>query len=272
MSRARAYAKINLTLVVGPLRLDSKHEIITVLQRIDLFDDIEVEPADELLVEGFPQDTLVRTALAMLAEAAEVSTGWNARIEKRIPVAAGLGGGSADAAAALELANALLKEPLPRAELHRIAARIGADVPFFLHEGAQLATGEGTDLTPVDVPQDYIVLLVLPSGPEKVSTEIVYQSFDGRGGAEGFEERRSVLFDALARVRQSRDLGELPRNDLASSPLAAELEALGAFRADVTGAGPAVYGLFQQLEDAERATAVLRDSGRTWLVRPISQR
>jgi 4-diphosphocytidyl-2-C-methyl-D-erythritol kinase len=272
MSRARAYAKINLALVVGPLRLDGKHEVVTVLQRVDLFDDIEVEPAEELRVEGFSQDTLVRTALETIAEAAEVPPGWLARIGKRIPVAAGLGGGSSDAAAALELVNAQLPMAFPNEELHQIAARIGVDVPFFLRAGPQLATGDGSELAPIELPQDYVVLLLLPDRQEKESTEAVYRRFDERAGAEGFEERRSALLGALAGVRTSRDLAQLPRNDLASSQLAAEIETLGAFRADVTGAGPAVYGLFQRLEDAESAAETFRGDARAWLVRPVADR
>jgi shikimate kinase len=80
------------------------------------------------------------------------------------------------------------------------------------------------------------------------------------------------LLGALAGVRTSRDLAQLPRNDLASSQLAAEIETLGAFRADVTGAGPAVYGLFQRLEDAESAAETFRGDARAWLVRPVADR
>ena len=123
MSRAPAPAKINLALVVGPLRDDGKHEVLTVLQRIDLVDRIELEEAPELSVEGFAGDTLVRDALRELARSAGVEPRWRVRIEKQIPVAAGLGGGSSDAATALRLANETLPEPLPADELVRIAAR-----------------------------------------------------------------------------------------------------------------------------------------------------
>ena len=123
--RASAPAKINLALVVGPLRHDGKHELMTVYQRIGMADRIDVEPADRTRVDGFAGDTLVRDALERLAAHAAVEQRWHAKIEKRIPVAAGLGGGSSDAATALRLANETLDEPLPHAELHDVAADLG---------------------------------------------------------------------------------------------------------------------------------------------------
>jgi 4-diphosphocytidyl-2-C-methyl-D-erythritol kinase len=105
MKRAPAAAKVNLALVVGPTRDDGKHEVLTVLQRIDLVDRIEIDEAAELRVEGFAGDTLVRAALEELARCAGAEPRWRVRIEKTIPLAAGLGGGSSDAATALRLAN-----------------------------------------------------------------------------------------------------------------------------------------------------------------------
>jgi 4-diphosphocytidyl-2-C-methyl-D-erythritol kinase len=269
VSRGRAFAKINLALVVGPRAADGKHEVVTVMQRIDLHDEIEVEPADALVVDGFTDDTIVREALLALADAAGTVPRWRVRIAKRIPVAAGLGGGSSDAATALQLANAALDEPRSPEELHRIAARIGADVPFFLRVGAQLATGDGTELTPVEVPSDYWVVLVMPDGDAKESTGKVYAAFDERGGADGFEERADSLRLALAATRTPRELAMLPANDLASSSLAHELLKAGAFRADVSGAGPAVYGLLESEADADSAAALLQRAGRTLVTRPL---
>lgn len=238
------------------------------LQRIDLADRVAVERAAALRVDGFAGDTLVRAALESLAAAAGVPPAFAARIWKRIPVAAGLGGGSSDAATALRLANGLLPEPLPPERLRELAARLGADVPFFLASGPQLGTGDGSTLAPLDLPQDYFVVLVLPQGAVKPSTASVYAAFDARDGAAGFEERRTRLLEGLERVRRPRDLAALPRNDLGRSPLAARLEELGAFRADVTGAGPAVYGLFQRRRTAEAAAKALAREGRVWLTVP----
>jgi len=266
--RASAPGKINLALVVGPLRHDGKHELMTVYQRIGMADRIDVEPADRTRVEGFAGDTLVRDALERLAAHAAVEQRWHAKIEKHIPVAAGLGGGSSDAATALRLANETLNEPLPHAELHDVAADLGADVPFFLVDGPRLGSGDGTMLAPLDLPQDFWILLVLPKDAQKASTASVYSAFDARNGADGWDDRRAALLDALDRVRRPRDLAALPANDLASSLLARELMALGAFRADVSGAGPTVYGLFHHEAQAKAAKRALRRVGRTWLTAP----
>ena len=268
MNRAPAPAKINLALVVGPSRDDGKHEVATVLQRVDLGDRVAIAPSATLVVDGFHGDTIVRDALTGLAAAAGAEPRWRATITKRIPVAAGLGGGSSDAATALRLANATLDAPLPAAELHALAATLGADVPFFLAEGPQLGRGDGSDLEPLDLPQDYFVVLALPHGTAKPSTAAAYRAFDERDAALGFDARRAALHEALKSVRRPRDLAALPRNDLVSSPLAAELERLGAFRADVSGAGPTVYGLFHHRRAAEAARRALRAAARTWLTVP----
>ena len=271
MNRAPAPAKINLALVVGPLRPDGKHEVVTVLQRVDLGDRVAVEPsgahAHELRVEGF-DDTIVGAALRELAHRAGVEPAWSARIWKSIPVAAGLGGGSSDAATALRLANGTLASPLTGRELEQLAATVGADVPFFLRSGPQLGTGDGSSLAPLDLPQDYWIVLVLPSGAAKESTRSVYARFDERSGADGFEARRAALLDALGSVRRARDLAQLPSNDLVSSHLARDLVQHGAFRADVSGAGPAVYGLFLHRRHAEAAARAFRTAGRTWVTSP----
>jgi 4-diphosphocytidyl-2-C-methyl-D-erythritol kinase len=266
--RASAPAKINLALVVGPLRDDGKHEVLTVYQRVALADRIELEPAPRLGVDGFGADTLVRNALERLAARAGADPRWHVRIEKRLPVAAGLGGGSSDAATALRLANATLAEPLPGAALHDVAAEVGSDVPFFLAHGPQLGSGDGSTLARLELPQDFWVLLVLPPAAAKPSTAAVYADFDARGGAAGWDDRRTALLGALERVRRPRDLAELPPNDLASSSLTDELRAHGAFRADVTGAGPAVYGLFHHKGRAQSAQRELRRRARTWLTAP----
>lgn len=264
MSEQNAPAKINLALVVGPRREDGRHEVTTVLERVDLADRVVLQPAPRLRVDGFPADTLVGQALRLIAEAADAAPRWRVRIEKRIPVAAGLAGGSSDAAAALRLANATLPRPLADEELHELGCALGADVPFFLTQGTQLGEGDGTQLTPLRVRRDYTVLLVLPDGVVKESTAAIYAAFDARSGANGYAERRASLLAALG----AGDLAALPPNDLASSPVAGELRELGAIRADVSGAGPCVYGLFESAAAARAAARAFAGRARTWLASP----
>lgn len=264
MISAPAPAKINLALVVGTTRADGLHDVVTILQRVALADTVWLERAPELTVEGFADDTIVRAALAAVAAAAGVEPSWRARIEKRIPVAAGLGGGSSDAATAIRLAVESLGNPLPADTLHAVAKTLGVDVPFFLEPGPKLGTGDGTTLEPLQLPQGYAVLLVLPRAETKQSTAEIYRRFEG---AEGFAERRAAVLE-IAAAGWDADLAALPANDLARSPLSARLRTLGAFRADVSGAGPTVYGLFSDAATAGRAAAELEPLGRVWLTAP----
>jgi len=269
MKTLPAPAKINLSLVVGPLGEGGKHEVFTILQPLALHDRVGLAPGPGLEVTGFAGDTIVTAALEALADAAGVEPDWHVEITKAIPVAAGLGGGSSDAAAALRLANETLPAPLGAERLAGLAATIGADVPFFLERGPRLGTGDGAVLTGLDLPQDFSVVLLLPSGAVKTSTADVYGLFDARRGADGFEARRDALLEALAGVRSADGLAALPPNDLASSPASQRLRDIGAFRADVSGAGPCVYGLFLELPAAEAAAASLRQYGTTWLTAPL---
>jgi 4-diphosphocytidyl-2-C-methyl-D-erythritol kinase len=271
-TRAAAAAKINLALVVGPPREDGLHDVASVLQRIDVCDRLELRPGSSLAVEGF-DDTIVGCALRKLAAEAGRDPAWHIRIRKEIPVAAGLGGGSADAAAALRLANAALPEPLRPARLEAVATSVGADVPFFLAPGPKLAEGSGEQLSPLELPQDYWILIALPRRVKKRSTGSVYARFDELGLGPGFDERKARLLEALAEVRRPLDLAALPANDLAEASdaarLAEDVRAAGAFRADVSGAGPAVYGLFESRRDARSAALRMRRRARVWTVPPV---
>jgi 4-diphosphocytidyl-2-C-methyl-D-erythritol kinase len=270
VTRVPVPAKINLALLVGEQRADGLHEVATVLQRIDICDRLELVEAPALRVDGFPADTLVRAALTRLAEAAGVDPHWRVRIHKRIPVAAGLGGGSADAAAALRLANRTLAKPLPREQLAEMAPTIGADVAFFLRPGPKLAEGAGETLTALDLPQDFSVVVALPRRVRKASTGEVYERYDG--GA-GFVERRAALHVALASCRRPRDFAAFPPNDLAVAAgrpsLVDELVAAGAFRADVSGTGPAVYALFHHRAAARAAARRVLREARVWVTEPV---
>ena len=131
-------------------------------------------------------------------------------------------------------------EPLSAGQLSGLAASLGADVPFFLASGPQLGTGDGTVLEPLDLPLDYAVLLLLPEGAAKLSTAAVYEAFDRRGGEEGFEARRAAAArGASPRPDAPRSRGAPAATTWRRHRSRPSSKGLGAFRADVSGAGPA---------------------------------
>lgn len=166
----RAPAKINLALGVGPLRQDGFHELATVFHAVSLVDEVIVTPGDGISVvvegsetEGVPVDgsNLAVRAAQLLASRTGVATGARIRIRKGIPVAGGMAGGSADAAAALVACDALWRTGLTREELGELAVRLGSDVPFSLFGGTAIGTGRGDRLTPVLARGDYHWVLAL---------------------------------------------------------------------------------------------------------------
>jgi 4-diphosphocytidyl-2-C-methyl-D-erythritol kinase len=283
---APAPAKINLGLFVGPPRGDGRHELVSAMQSISLADELTLELApegtthDEVVCPGVPGENLAARALA----AFRAATSWDApplrlRIDKRIPVAAGLAGGSADAAAALRLAAAAAGMPpdLPvgagarDALLLRLAAGLGADVPAQIRPGRWLASGAGEVLEELPDPVTPIGVLVLPLAAE-LSTAAVYAEADrlARLRAPAFlAERRRALHAAFdLGMSLPHDAGLL-HNDLQAAAVSlcpAIVRALGEARdagaepALLSGSGPTVIGLFPRangLAAAERAVAAL---------------
>jgi 4-diphosphocytidyl-2-C-methyl-D-erythritol kinase len=258
----RAYAKVNLCLFLGPTRADGRHELVTLFDSLTLADELEVTPApsgDTVLCAGVRGPNLVADALAALRAAGWDAPGLRVAIEKRIPVAAGMGGGSADAAALLRLAPRLATvEPDVVAE---IAAGLGADVPAQLDPGPSLGTGAGEILQPLRVLPPYGVL-VLPQ-PFPLSTAAVYREADRLGLARTSDEL-SALHDELTSAVPDQLPDALLVNDLqpAAVSLAPVIEdALqavrdaGADRALVCGSGPTVIGLYAGADGLERAAS-----------------
>ena len=244
-------------------REDGKHEVVTVLQRVDLGDRGRLtRPPAWISSTGSPRTRSSRGHSRRWRASQAWSRAGASRIEKRIPVAAGLGGGSSDAATALRLANELLPSPLSIDELRRAARSIGADVPFFLRPGRAARDRRRETLHRSRCRPDFWVVLVVPKTRPKWRPRDVYRRFDEREGADGLRRARAPLARGARSGRRRRAIwARFPANDLASSPLAAELVEHGAFRADVTGAGPAVYGLFSQRRDADAAARAFRTVG-----------
>ena len=252
----RACAKINLLLRVGPRREDGYHELVTLIARISLADVLLISDAPETAVDcpAIPGgDTLVTRALRLLCETAGHTSGFHVHIDKRIPHGAGLGGGSADAAAALRFANDLLPRPLIDSEIHRLAALIGSDVPALLHDEATVARGRGDRVEVLgNLPAGWLAL-AHPGRP--LATRDVYQRYvaDGRplpqtiALPQTLEEMAALIENDLA----------VPAEDLepACRSLREQFMALGSMAACVSGSGSVVFGLFRTEQEATTAAA-----------------
>lgn len=296
---ALAPAKINLGLFLGPVRAhDGRHELVSVMQSISLADAVTLAPAagasgDELIcpgVAGEPSANLAARALAAFRE----RTGWQegplrVSVEKRIPVAAGLGGGSADAAAVLRLAAAASGLG-DRAALLEIAGGLGADVPAQVAPGRWLAGGAGERLRPLRDPRERLGVVVLAPGRE-LSTPAVYAQADALGPPRPLaelREREAELHAALVWGAAVPAATELLRNDLQRAavslcpeiaPALVAMREAGADVVLVSGSGPTVLGLFPRSgellgdgpEFARRAAEDLKAAGwpRVWAAEPV---
>jgi 4-diphosphocytidyl-2-C-methyl-D-erythritol kinase len=261
MLRELAYAKLNLVLHVGARRADGLHPVCSLVASIDLADEVIAEPKesgeDTVECEGVPGDNLAARALAEFrSRAGNGLPPLAITINKRVPVAAGLGGGSADAAATLRMANEIAGRPLGREELVRIAARLGSDVPSQLDPRHALVQGAGERIEPVTLPSLAVVLI---PDEEGLSTAAVYAELDRLDGA-----RRALDPAPLHRLTASSqdELSRSMDNDLQPAALSLRpdlqdrLDALidaGALGAAVSGSGPTCFGLFADRAAAEDA-------------------
>jgi 4-diphosphocytidyl-2-C-methyl-D-erythritol kinase len=269
---ARAHAKVNLDLRVLGTRPDGYHELRTVFQTIALHDTlVAVERAGPFTVKcrtpGVPLDdtNLVSVAAAGLWKA--LGRGGKPRdtivtIEKNIAVEAGLGGGSADAAAALQLLGRLWG-PVPLSLLREVAAGIGADVPFFLSGGTALGLGVGEEIYPlVDLPPHWVVLVRPPFG---VSTAEAYSWYDEDRAAGLREPRELQILPVPWPTRAAQMINDLEPPVVRRHPeigtLKTVLRESGASAAAMSGSGSAVFGLFRSRAAAARALGPLSRGG-----------
>jgi 4-diphosphocytidyl-2-C-methyl-D-erythritol kinase len=272
----RVPAKLNLHLSVGDVRKDGFHELVTVYHALSLYDEVVVEPAEELTVtvvgEGaaqVPADAqnlaarAVRSVAALLDRPAAVGL----TIRKGIPVAGGMAGGSADAAAALVAADALWGAELDRMTLEGLAAGLGSDVAFLLHGGTALGTGRGEAISPVLTTGDYHwVLAVADAG---LSTPTVYAELDRLRSLDEDDAARVGAPDGVLAALRAGDvvaLGRALANDL--QPAALRLrpqlrrvletgQELGAVGVVVSGSGPTVALLARSADDSVRIASAL---------------
>jgi 4-diphosphocytidyl-2-C-methyl-D-erythritol kinase len=262
---ARAPGKVNLSLFVGGSRPDGRHELITLIESVSLADELElvtrVSLEDDVVCAGIDDPNIVSSALAGLR-----ARGWNAprvhvTIRKHIPIAAGMGGGSADAAAVLRIAGRLAR--IDDGVVEELAAELGSDVPSQLAPGLVLGTGAGDEVEP-RAPLAPHAFVVVPS-PHRLSTASVYAEADrlGLGDHElEFAARLPDLWSSLtpgARLPGRLVVNELEPAAVSLCPdISGALESVretGADHAFVCGSGPTVAGLYWGLDGPARAEA-----------------
>lgn len=282
----RVPAKINLALHVGRVRRDGYHDLATVFHAVSLYDDLAAWPSEAVEVEvhgttgGVPlgRDNLAARAARLLARRSGVTRGVRLRITKRIPVAGGMAGGSADAAAALVACDALWRTGLSRDELRDVATELGSDVPFALLGGTALGTGRGEQLTPALARGEYH--WVLACSDDGLSTPAVFAECDRlRKGRPVGETRVAASMMQALRTGDAEALGRLMVNDLqpAAVLLRPSLERTlevgrdeGALGAVVSGSGPTVAFLVADGEAALDLSVALTASGTTARVERVT--
>ena len=270
-----ANAKINLYLSVTGKRAGGYHDLVTVMQSISLFDTLTVE---RTVGEGVSLDTggvlpaddsnlICRAAKAYFAKSG-APFGVSVRLEKRIPMQAGMGGGSADAAAMLKALNALDGDRFTEAELCEIGATVGADVPFCVAGGTRLCSGIGEIMQPVS--NQLTGHLVVAIGGEGVSTPVAFGELDGRyGDFKGVNASPVPLLSAMeagdiaAAVPQFYNMFEEVIAPL--RPVVGEIKEVmragGALATMMSGSGPSVWGIFATVQEAESAREALLAAG-----------
>ena len=272
--RVEAPAKINAGLRVVGRRSDGRHELQSLFLPLDLADDIELEirpghaaPVLELSGEitGAPADTsnlAARAASAFLAAAA-LERAVRIRLIKRIPVAAGLGGGSSDAGAVLRVLNSAFPDALAPAALTALAAELGADVPFFLDPRPAEVEGVGERIRPVPA-GELALLLANPGVP--LATERVFRAYDAlaAGEAPAPAPPAALLLAGRPEDADPADLARLLHNDLEPAatrlcpPIAwlrAQLAGAGALAVGMSGSGPTLFAIFESAARAQEALA-----------------
>ena len=268
----RAYGKINLGLDVVRKREDGYHELRMIMQTVGLYDELKMKviPEDEIRLSvnlsflPTNENNLICKAIAMLKQEFGIQEGIEARLEKRIPVAAGMAGGSSDAAAALVGMNRLFRLGLSKKQLMEYGVRLGADVPYCVMRGTALSEGIGEILTPLPPMPSCYILLAKPG--ISVSTKFVYENLH----ADQLKDHPNIdrmleaiqwhnlykLADLMGNVLETVTIPKYP----VIQEIKDHMKEHGALNAMMSGSGPTVFGLFDDKRTAEQACEALRSS------------
>jgi 4-diphosphocytidyl-2-C-methyl-D-erythritol kinase len=274
----RAFAKINLDLKILGRRLDGYHEVRTILQTIDWYDEIRIEPADtfQFVTAGLPLEysnsasNLVVRAVHEFEWAARQPVHAHIELVKNIPAGAGLGGGSADAAVTLMGLQQMYGEVLSPTEFLKCLRSLGSDVPFFAEGGRALATGRGDEVLPQEDEANYWLVVVHPG--VHISTVEAYSWLTVLGESNTIEG----FYNPSAPGREV----DLPGNDFEIAvferhPVLKDIQSAllreGARQALLSGSGSALFGRFDRQEEAVKAASQLDQYGTTRVTRPLSR-
>ena len=271
-----APAKVNLCLYIGGRETDGYHRLVSLFQMVSLYDHIHIrslKAKDAFRLEGefaFPaEENIITRAVRLFRERTGARQGVEIRVRKEIPLGAGLGGGSSDAAAVMCGLNALFAGGFDRAGLSALASELGSDIPFFLGAPAALVRGRGEVVEPLAPRRDFALVLVYPGFP--VASRQAYEWLDAYRGAQPAEKSRRqlpepaalrrmygqdapetwILFNSFAPVLKKRfPLLEESKNTLKQA---------GAIAAGVSGSGSTVFGLFTGRDEARRAAGKIKN-------------
>lgn len=280
----QAPAKVNLFLHVGPVGADGYHPLASLVAFADVGDRLTVEPDDRLsltvtgpfagALEGEGDNLVLRAVRALGVAAGLGEPGLRIALDKQLPVAAGLGGGSSDAGAALKLARDALGLSFGDAALAEIAAGLGADGPMCLHARTAWATGRGDVLTFEQRMQPLPALLVNPGAP--ASTGAVYRAFDQAPGGRAdtppppLDWSAPALIAWLQAQRNDLEAAAVALQPAIGEALAAVAGLTGARITRMSGSGATVFALFDSVRDAAEAGKALRSRRPDWWIRPAT--
>lgn len=289
MLTARAYAKINLGLRILRKREDGYHDIETVFHRVNICDEVTISLSSKISLScnrsDLPVDegNLCTRAARMLQAKVNVKDGVHIQLTKSIPVGAGLGGGSSDAAATLLSLNKLWSLNLDVTQLEPLAIQLGSDVPYFLREGNAYATGRGETLERIDLDLPYWIVLAYPN--IHISTAWAYENtqiparpdWSGQSGGSNPQSPINLKQILLRDLDNARRFMTLLPNDfepliLRTHPAVAQVKKalyeLGAEFAQMSGSGSSVYGLFSNEESANNAAEKVKKNNQVFITPP----
>jgi 4-diphosphocytidyl-2-C-methyl-D-erythritol kinase len=270
ITKLKSPGKINLRLDIVGRRRDGMHELRMVNSLVSLYDDIDIEfidkgveiECDDPLVPTGEENLVYKAAKEIMAYSNK-NVGVKIKIKKNIPVAAGMGGGSSNAATVILGLNDILRINLPQEKLDKIGLRFGSDIPFFLHESAAIATGVGENIEEIKLPKLALVI-VAPNKP--ISTKSVYDKY--ARGLNGSKKKLEELPDKFA---TKKTVVKYTHNDLESVtveevPEVEDIKSLlkknGAMGSQMTGSGPTVFGIFSTKDKAEKAVNQLESTAK----------